>query len=118
MASADTLAPLIAAAKQAAAEAGVQWFEANEAALIAKFEPVADADLTEVVDGAASHLQMNGLASVMEKPAQNAIEGEVPQLVTLLNQTIEGGAAWFDGWMKQIASGTAQRRAGQPGTVP
>jgi DNA-binding transcriptional regulator YbjK len=107
VASQDLAEPVLVAAEQAAAKIGLQFTEAHQAAFIAWFEPIADADAKVLVDGLASHIQINGIASVMQGPIQGAVEGEVPALVTLLNGTVENGAAWVDSWLKSIAAGTA-----------
>jgi 2'-5' RNA ligase len=103
----ELLAPVIAAAKIAAAKAGLQWFEAHETAIVAWAKPLADADAKEVMDALAAHITLNGFASVMEAPARNAVTGTETTVANIINSSIDGAAAWADGWLKQIASGTA-----------
>lgn len=107
MASPDLIQPVVVAAEEAAAKAGLTLVGDYKAQLIAWIEPLADADAKEAMDALAAHITLNGFASVMQTPIRNAITGSETDVASILNSNIEGGVDSVQAWLAKIAAPAA-----------
>lgn len=100
----ELLKPVVAAL----AKEEVTLLPAQVGKLKAMVTPLADSDAKAVMDALAAHVTLHGLASAAQQPIRNAITGSEPDVESIINSNIDGGAAAFESWFSDVATNLAK----------
>lgn len=101
---------------KASERAGASWTDAHKAELEAALEDLADGDANKLVSAIAAHINMNGVAGMMQNPIRNALTGSEPELDKIINDNIGGGIDQIEALLEQlgeeaVATGAATKPA-------
>lgn len=100
MAQPDTLAPLYAAL----AKFGVTVIDADKAKMESAIESWADGDANAVIGAIAAHINLNGMAGMVQNPLRNSITGAEPAIDKVINDNINGGFDQLEATLTKLAS--------------
>lgn len=100
MAGANAWAPLWAAL----AKYGVTVADAEKVPFENWIEPLADTDANAIVSAIASHVELNGLASMLNGDIRSALVGSEAQIDTMINANIAGGVDGLLDMLSKLAA--------------